>query len=245
MNADGGTSPTSGSRQRTSASMPTICRVVDVHLRLVVQQELVVAQRAPQAPLEIQPRARRSRSSPADRTGTCCGPCPSRDTSRGRPSSAAVSASSPSCGNRLAPMLQPTYSSVPSSHTGSEIAARTRSIHAISDCFVDEIGQHDHELVAAVTRDRVARARAAREPLARPRASRRSPTLWPRLSLTFLKPSRSMKTTASLVSCRRAMIDRMLQAVAQQIAVRQARERCRSSPDIRAVPDSGSDRSRR
>ena len=134
-----------------------------------------------------------------------------------------VSASSPSCGNRLAPMLQPTYSSVPSSHTGSEIDARTRSIHAINDCS-STISVMTITNSSPPWRATVSLARAQRESRSATTLSKRSPTLCPRLSLTFLKPSRSMNTTATPLCWRLRYDQRMLQTVAQQIAVRQPGE---------------------
>ena len=60
-----------------------------------------------------------------------------------------------------------------------------------------EVLAHEHELVAAERRDRVARRARRRRAGARPRTSSSSPTSWPRLSLTSLKRSRSMNSTAT------------------------------------------------
>ena len=63
--------------------------------------------------------------------------------------------------------------------------------------------EQDRELVAAEARGGVAGADAAAAAARRPRTSSSSPAAWPRLSLTVLKSSRSMKSTAT-VACRRS-----------------------------------------
>ena len=62
---------------------------------------------------------------------------------------------------------------------------------------VDDRVEEDPELVAAEAGDRVARPERRRAGAGRPRASSRSPTAWPRLSLMTLNRSRSSRITAT------------------------------------------------
>ena len=82
------------------------------------------------------------------------------------------------------------------------------------------LDQHD-ELVAAQPRHGVALAQVVCAGAARRPAAARSPASWPRLSLMFLKRSRSMKNSANCLPRRCASAERALQRVHEHRAVRQ------------------------
>ena len=63
--------------------------------------------------------------------------------------------------------------------------------------------RHDRELVAAQPGRRVPGAARTRAAAARPSAAARRPPAWPSVSLTFLKPSRSTRITATRRVARR------------------------------------------
>ena len=88
--------------------------------------------------------------------------------------------------------------------TGTRARSRMRSAASAAVLGAVDVLEQDGELVAAEAGRGVAGADAARPAARRPRRSRSSPAAWPRLSLTVLKSSRSMKRTASPLRSRRA-----------------------------------------
>ena len=188
-------------------------------LRLVVQDELVLVDRAAQLG-EQRERARASRGRGGvvvvDRAAR--GRAWPRTSPRRR---AAASARRRSVHRGRARRRRSASSSTATPR--SRRAARARAARAATSATTPRSGrrQQDGELVAAEARQRVAargrRARAAR----RPRCSSSSPWSWPSVSLTSLKRSRSISSSAAVAV---AASTRSPRAV-QQRAVRQAGQR--------------------
>ena len=88
-----------------------------------------------------------------------------------------------------------------------------------------DVGQQHGELVAAQAGDGVRGAQRRRAAARRPRCSSTSPWWWPSVSLTSLKRSRSMSITARPPLRPLGGAHALLDAVAEQHAVRQPGER--------------------
>ena len=181
--------------QRLDARRPDRRRVDD---GLVEQHELVALQGALEVALQRQPRqrGRRACSARTPRCGSCrwSWPCTSRRPRCGaarRPSGPAT------CGWRPRRWRRTNSSFPPWIERRLELrraaAGRRPSVRLAVDRVLDE----DGELVAAHPGDRVARRGRTLRSRSATATRSRSPSLWPRLSLTVLKSSRSTNSTAS------------------------------------------------
>ena len=156
----------SGWCQRSSASTPITRPVAQVDLRLVVQLELVALERAAQRRSRAQARSRRAFMLGGEELVACRGPGPWRGTS---PCRRCASASRRRRRRRDRARCR---------CCAARAARRRRSVNGCAQRLEDlaapttaasprlvELGQHDHELVAAQARDGVALAHARGEPL--------------------------------------------------------------------------------
>ena len=221
MNSEGDTSRPSGRFQRTSASRPRDLGRGQLDDRLVEHRELVALDRLAQLGLERQARAPRSRASAGRTAGSRRGRRPWRGTSR----CPRRAARRPPCGTatppRTMPMLAEAYSSRPLSVIGStsERCSRSATRHTSSGVAKSSMSTANSSPPRRASASPGRSCVCSRAAMA---TRNWSPTRWPRLSLTSLKPSRSMKSTAYFgVDRARALRNRPLQQLAEQTPVGQ------------------------
>ena len=112
----------------------------------------------------------------------------------------------------------------PRGGTGPRARARIRAATSAAPTLVAAVLEKDRELVAAEPRRRVRRSQTGPQPFPTS-PSRRSPAAWPRESFIVLKSSRSMNSTDDGLLVASLPLQRVLDAVAEQGAVGEARDR--------------------
>ena len=192
--------------------------------RLVVEDELLALDRAPQVGAELEARDRRlahRRHEPLVRAAAA------RLGRVHRGVGVAQQVRRP-CRRRPAtamPTLARSATSTPPTASG----APSDSGDALGDLLgvrgVGDVLEQERELVAAEAGDGVARADASSAAARRPPGARWSPAACPRLSLTALKSSRSTNRTTTPAVLPAAPLQRMRHAVGEQRAVGEAGER--------------------
>ena len=120
------------------------------------------------------------------------------------------------------PMLTDTLSCSPARSNGSSNAPRMRSMIAVAVSRSPDVLAQDHELVATETRQRVARRAAPAAAAAATCFNNSSPVWWPNVSFTSLNRLRSRNiTTGAAPPRRRISFDRVVEAVDEELAIRQ------------------------
>ena len=197
MNCPAVTRPRVGERQRASASTPTIASMSSSISRLVVERELVALEAEPQLVLEPEQLAELARhvvledleAAPAGLLRRV-----HRDVGVAD-ELVAVAAAAGVHGDADARAEQRARGRRSRSARERRSSSRSRERRSASASW--RAFEQQRELVAAETRQCVARARDRSRTARRPRCRSWSPASWPRLSFTCLKPSRSTSRTAS------------------------------------------------